>query len=98
MSARSAQAARLGCRLAVDLGLRHVEVRWLVTTKRGSFGGWRVEWTDGPTVPTMRALVAGRAGRFPAVPAAGLGYDRCQTGLADVIAADVTQSVSCLWN
>jgi hypothetical protein len=86
MSARSTQAARLGCRLAADLGLRHVELRWSGTKKRGSFGGWRVEWTNGPTVPTMRALVAERADLFPAVPAADLGYDRCQTDLAEVIA------------
>lgn len=79
MSARSTQAARLGYELAKHLGLRRVDVRWSGQKKRGSFGGWRVEWTDGPTVPQMRVLVGAHATRYTAVTVADLGYDRCQT-------------------
>lgn len=86
MSGRSDQARRLGYELARQLGLRHVEVRWSGEKRTGSFGGWRVEWTNGPTVPSMRALVEQHAEWFPAVPVADLGYDRCQTGLAEAIA------------
>lgn len=86
MSARSAQAARLGYELARTLGLRRVEVRWSGQKKSGSFGGWRVEWTDGPTVPQMRLLVGRHAARYPAVPVADLGYDRCRTPLGEAVA------------
>jgi hypothetical protein len=86
MSGRSIQAGRLGCELARDLRLLRVEVRWSGTNKSGSFGGWRVEWTDGPTVPVMRAHVEERAERFPAVPVADLSYDRCRTNLTEAVA------------
>jgi hypothetical protein len=86
MSARSTQAARLGYELATDLGLQRVEVQWSGEKKRGCFGGWRVEWTDGPTASRMRSLVGQRAAQFPAVPVADLGYDRCRTQLAEVVA------------
>jgi hypothetical protein len=34
----------------------------------------------------MRSLVEERAARFPAVPVADLGYDRCSTNLAEAVA------------
>src|SRR5437660_6266115 len=86
MSARSMQVCKLGYELAQDLGLRRVEIRWSGTKQRGGFGGWRVEWTDGPTVPRMKTLIEKRAGRFPSVPVADLGYDRCSTNLGEAIA------------
>lgn len=86
MSARTTQVCKFGYELAQDLGLRRVEIRWSGSKKRGSFGGWRVEWTDGPTVPRMKTLIEKRAGRFPAVPVADLGYDRCSTNLGEAIA------------
>lgn len=86
MSARSVQARKLGYELAAHLGLRRVEVRWSGERKTGSFGGWRVEWTDGPTVPSMQTLVEQHAERYPAVSVADLGYDRCQTSLGEAVA------------
>jgi hypothetical protein len=80
------QAGRLAYELADELRLHRVEVHWSGTKKKGSFGGWRVEWTDGPTVAHMRTAVRGRAKRFPAVVVMELGYDRCHTALAEAIA------------
>jgi hypothetical protein len=85
MSARSAQARRLGREVARQLGLRRAEIHW-AGRKADSFGGWRLEWTDGPTVPAMRTLVQRYAEQSPAVPVAELGYDRCRTSLAEAIA------------
>jgi hypothetical protein len=85
MSARSIQAGRLGYELACTLDLRRVEIHWSGTKKVDSFGGWRVEWLNGPTVRHMRLLVKQYAKRFPAVPVADLGYDRCSTPLAEAI-------------
>jgi hypothetical protein len=86
MSARSTQARQLGYEVIHELGLHHAEVRWSGQRKTGSFGGWRVEWTNGPSVPGMRTFIERHAARFPAVPIADLGYDRCGTGLAEAIA------------
>jgi len=86
MSARSTQAAKLGYEIAREQGLRRVDVRWSGTKRRGSFGGWRIEWTDGPTVPSMRTIVRRYAERYQAVPVAELGYDRCRTLLAEAVA------------
>lgn len=86
MSVRAVQVRGLGYDLALDLGLRWVAVQWSGARTDGGLGGWRVEWTDGPTVSRMRELVAERAGRFPAVPVAELGYDRSSTDLGEAIA------------
>jgi hypothetical protein len=45
-------------------------------------GAWRMSWTDGPTVPTMRAEIARRAERYPAVDGEHLGYFRGGTDQA----------------
>jgi hypothetical protein len=86
MSARSTQSARLAYELAGDIGLRRVDIRWSGTKRRGNWGGWRVEWTDGPTMRRMREFIETRAAQFPAVLVADLGYDRGSTDLAEVIA------------
>jgi hypothetical protein len=53
MSSRSRAAADLTYHLNDKVGI-HVDVRWDNPSGRPGHGAWQVEWTDGPTVETMR--------------------------------------------
>ena len=53
MSSRSRAAANLAYHLNDKVGL-DVSVGWDNPSGRPGHGAWRVEWTDGPTIDTMR--------------------------------------------
>jgi hypothetical protein len=53
MSSRSRAAANLAYHLNDKVGL-DVSVGWDNPSGRPGHGAWRVEWTDGPTIATMR--------------------------------------------
>jgi len=76
VTARSAQARQLARLLAARAGVP-VEVEWQGPRSRdGRYGGWRLQWADGPTAVSMRALVDELAPRVPAVPVGELAYGR----------------------
>jgi hypothetical protein len=52
----------------------------------GAYGGWHVEWCNGPTWPRMTALAAARADEFPAVGVPQLRYDRSSTDVSEAAA------------
>ena len=88
MSARASQAHRLGWTLRNELHLAQCELGWAGPRQRSgysTYGGWRLEWTDGPTREQMRAEVGHRAGRFPAVPVDELSYDRNLSDLGEAV-------------
>jgi hypothetical protein len=88
VSARTSQAHRLGWTLRTELGLAQCELRWAGPRRRSgysTYGGWRLEWVDGPTRAQMHAEVGRRAGRFPAVPVDELGYDRNLSDLGEAV-------------
>ncbi|MDT5028616.1 MAG: hypothetical protein QOE61_5042 [Micromonosporaceae bacterium] len=57
MSSRSRAAANLTYHLNDKVGIC-VRVNWDNPSGRPGHGAWRVEWTDGPTVETMRGHAA----------------------------------------
>jgi hypothetical protein len=57
MSSRSRAAANLTYHLNDKVGIC-VRVNWDNPSGRPDHGAWRVEWTDGPTVETMRGHAA----------------------------------------
>jgi hypothetical protein len=88
VSARTSQAHRLGWTLRNELHLAQCELGWAGPRQRSgysTYGGWRLEWTDGPTRDQMRAEVTSRTGRFPAVPVDELSYDRNLSDLGEAI-------------
>jgi len=87
VSTRSRQAFHLARRLTERAGVP-VTIEWhgASSPRNRPWTGWRITWTDGPTVPTMTAHVAQLADRAPALDVAELRYDRGPTDLAELTA------------
>jgi hypothetical protein len=88
VSARSTQSHRLAAALTDHFGM-HVEMvydgeRDFHTKQHREF--WRLSWTDGPTITTMRAEIGQRAARYPAVDVTGLRCSRSGTDQAQAAA------------
>jgi len=81
MSARSRAAANLAWQLADATGV-NVNIGWDNPSGRPSDGVWRVAWTDGPAVATMRALAAQHARHGRPLDIATLHYSRHYTPTA----------------
>ncbi|SNY83792.1 hypothetical protein SAMN04244553_3565 [Nocardia amikacinitolerans] len=84
MTSRSRQAGQLAYRLCQRTGC-HVECNYL-GPRRDSYGGWRIEWCDGPTEVEMRQHVADLAAPLPAIATADLRYGRGDTDQARAVA------------
>ena len=61
MSGSRARSARALAEHLTDTTGTPVTTSWDNPSGRPGHGTWRVEWTDGPTTTTMRALAAGHA-------------------------------------
>lgn len=84
MTARSRQAAQLARLLAERTG-RAVRSSY-DGPRQAQYGGWHLEWTDGPTTETMRTLVGEYISRFPDLEVAEFRFSRSRTTLADAVA------------
>ncbi|MET8428821.1 hypothetical protein [Nocardia sp. NPDC004860] len=85
MTSRSRQAAKLARLLSERTGrsVRHV----YDGPRKGRYGGWHLEWTDGPTRDTMQALAAEHVDQFPDLPPlAEFRFSRSRTTTADAVA------------
>lgn len=56
-----ARSARALAEHLTDTTATPVTIGWDNPSGRPGHGAWRVEWTDGPTTPAMRALAVGHA-------------------------------------
>ncbi|MGW4125476.1 hypothetical protein [Nocardia sp. NPDC004711] len=81
---RSRQSWKLSYALTERTG---VEVRIEYHgARRDSYGGWHIQWGDGPTAETMRGHVATLAGQYPAIASAHLEYVRGYTDHSQAVA------------
>ncbi|MEV6071939.1 hypothetical protein AB0L82_35825 [Nocardia sp. NPDC052001] len=86
MTTRSRQAAALAQVLGDRIG-RPVRHSYDGPRTERYSGGWRLEWTDGPTIGTMRALAREYAARFPDLPPVeNIRFDRAHTDQAEATA------------
>ncbi|WP_306358877.1 MULTISPECIES: hypothetical protein [unclassified Nocardia] len=84
MATRSRQASQLARALTERTG---VDVRLgYHGTRRDAWGGWHVEWCDGPTTADMRAHVARLAARLPGIASADLRYTRGSSSVGEMVA------------
>jgi hypothetical protein len=81
MSARSRAATVLAEHLTATAGVQ-VAIAWDNPSGRPGSGAWRVEWVDGPTVTTARALAAQHARWVRPLEVATLHYSRSFTPTA----------------
>ncbi len=81
---RSRQAWQLSRALTESAG---IDVRLEYHgARRGSYGGWHIQWCGGPIVADMREHVAALADQYPAIAAAHLEYVRSSTDHGEAVA------------
>lgn len=89
MSTMSGQAWRYGELLGAACGVQ-VQLEWSGRPTGGVWGGWVVQWRDGPTEARMRAHAGDLLPRSPeppaAAPAAELSYSRSLSPLGEAAA------------
>ncbi|WP_331722945.1 hypothetical protein [Nocardia sp. NBC_00511] len=84
MTNRSRQAATLA-RLLTERTGRPVRQSY-DGPRQARYGGWHLEWVDGPTIETMRALASEYIGRFPDLEVDEFRFSRSRTEFADAVA------------
>lgn len=82
---RSRDAYRLARTLDASSGVT-VAVTWSGSSRRDAYSGWLVQHVDGPTVPTMRQLVAEALTKFPSFCDAQINCHRATTDLSEALA------------
>ncbi|NEW33868.1 hypothetical protein GV791_15035 [Nocardia cyriacigeorgica] len=85
MTSKSRQAGQLAYQLSQRIGGSRVDIAYH-GPRRDWYGGWHVEWADGPTLDEMRALIAEQRHRFPVIASTDLRYNRGNTDLAEAVA------------
>ncbi|MEC3920287.1 hypothetical protein [Nocardia sp. CDC160] len=85
MTNRSRQAAKLAQLLSERTGRSVRAVH--DGPKQGRYGGWVLDWVDGPTLDTMRALLTEYADQFPDLPPLGeFRLSRSRTDESEAVA------------